>query len=388
MKKFFVMAFMLFSLTALAACSGNSDTPEPSAIQNPTDVVIEELGATIASAGAFWDDWWFLQGTFEWEHIDSSQRKPWSEATQNHPLSRRFDVLLPSSGFESINDISVHLLQFYTQSWVDRELFGEGTAMNDINDIFFGSPYAFEEYNGILYIDTYRFIPLRPNWATATHTIIEQDGNRIILETTVTAQDNLGSFDEMPIATFNFIFIDGRIESGLGQWVIWPETGIWSSGRAPRPHEGINETTYVVYHGGTQRQHRIFIDSTEFVPPILFSNPHTHIHDESGDGVVIWARQEIYDISVITFEPILGTHDHVDEVLYRMTFHYPHMASALLYHEVLYIRGITGQGSYPNMGIAFTTADNERHYFAIMHDHSESPYPFIMWDITDQIQYE
>jgi len=100
-------------------------------------------------------------------------------------------------------------------------MFGERTVVGDF-ELFFGEPWAFEEYDSTLYIVTARWGSMRPDWATAIHALAEQDGNRAVVETTVTAYDHRGSGNEMPMATFNFTFIDGRIESGLGQWE-WPE---------------------------------------------------------------------------------------------------------------------------------------------------------------------
>jgi len=247
MRKFFIVASLLFTLTALSACGGNGDAPESSVVQNaatqnennPTNVgseqsqqwTIEELGATIVAAGQFWDEWWYLRGLFAWdEHIDDTPWDYWIEQPE-HPRSRGFSVLLPSSGFESLNDIGGHLLQFYTQSWMDRELLGESIFHVEIDNIYhhiFGSPAAFEEYDGVLYVATARYGAVRPDWHTATHTLIEQDGNNAVVETTVTAYDHRGSGDEMPRATYRFVFYNCRIESGLGTWQ-WPDTGESSS---------------------------------------------------------------------------------------------------------------------------------------------------------------
>jgi len=376
----------------LAACGRQSEAAhdyansatEPNLAQNWT---IEELDEIIVAAGTFWEDWWNLRGAFAAEHLDNTPWEKWYEQqnhSPDHPRLFGSVHILPSSGFESMSDVANHLLQFYTDEWVDREFFGKGTIPGDF-DILFGDTWAFSEYNGTLYVNPNRWGSMRPNWATATHTLIKQDGSRSIVETTVTAYDHRGSGDEMPTATFNFTFIDGRIESGLGQWQ-WPESKQW--GDSPEIEVQAEGTTFYVWHGPFQRQWRIFINSSEYINPNYFSNVHARPHAEIDNGAVIWADEEIYNVSVITFEPIFIAHEHVDEVQYRMVMHYPNITHVLLSGEALYIRGITGQGSYPNIGIAFATADNELHYFAIMHDHSESPYQFIMWDITAQMRFE
>jgi len=195
-------------------------TPQHSTGQ-PNEQTLEELGAIIVAAGTFWDDWWHLRGSFAWEHIGDSSWYYWVEQPE-HPRSRGYSVLLPSSGYETITDIALHLQHFYTDIWVRRELFGDRTVVGDF-DIFFGSPDAFEEYDGVLYIATSRWGAMRPDWTTATHTLISQNDNIAVVETLVTAYDHRGSGDEMPVATFRFVFYNGRIENGLGHWE-WPDS--------------------------------------------------------------------------------------------------------------------------------------------------------------------
>jgi hypothetical protein len=85
----------------------------------------------------------------------------------------------------------------------------------------FAIPSAFEEYDGELYVLTARMGTLRPFWATAIHSLVEQEGNHAIVETIVSAYDHMDMGVELPTATFLFTFIDGRIESGVGQWNGW-----------------------------------------------------------------------------------------------------------------------------------------------------------------------
>ncbi|MCL2216805.1 MAG: hypothetical protein FWB91_07260 [Defluviitaleaceae bacterium] len=87
-------------------------------LNQPRQYTLDELGETIVAAGEFWEDWWWRSGAFSWEHIDDSRRnwQPWVEeiTPAYHPLSRGFSILLPSSGFASLNEIGTHLMQFYT----------------------------------------------------------------------------------------------------------------------------------------------------------------------------------------------------------------------------------------------------------------------------------
>lgn len=239
MKKIVIMAVSLLALIALAACGGNGDTREAPTMQNENYYAnvggeetfetlhgwtVDELGEIIVAAGSFWNDWWNFRGAFAWEHIDDS---PWYFGVEQpeHPLSRGFVALLPSSGFETLADIGVHLQQFYSDIWVLRELLGDEPTEFTVADfeIFFGSPSAFEEYDGVLYVHADRIGAMRPDWNTATHILISQNDNIAVVETTVAAYDHRGSGDKMPTATFRFVFYNGRIENGLGQWK-WPET--------------------------------------------------------------------------------------------------------------------------------------------------------------------
>ena len=250
MRKLIFASLIVFAMLALVACGNDKDTQEPQELTQsnnhtiatageqpsvqPHEWTIEELGTTIIEASTFWDDWWSFRRAFAWDdHIYDSFWYYWVEQPE-HPRSRGFSILLPSSGFESLNDIGIHLLQFYTQSWVDRELFGESRFHVEIDGIYyniFGSPWAFEEYDGVLYVATARYGSIRPDWTTANHNIIQHDGNSMIaVETIVTAYDHHGSGDEMPTATFHFTFIDGKIESGLGVWT-WPDPSLDSFGR-------------------------------------------------------------------------------------------------------------------------------------------------------------
>jgi len=116
--------FFIILTAGLAACNGEQggtggNLNQP--VNQPKQHTLQELSETIVAAGEFWEDWWWRSGVFAWEHIDDSRRncQPWYEeiAPAHHPLSRGFSVLLPSSGFTSLNDIGVYLLQFYTHMY-------------------------------------------------------------------------------------------------------------------------------------------------------------------------------------------------------------------------------------------------------------------------------
>ena len=216
MKKLLVMGLIIFSLFALVACGhngGTQDTVETPGTQNeipPTNPTtsaldfpvrtIEELGGTISVAGAFWEDWWNLKGPFAWEHLESLD---WDEVPEHlKARTTAWNRLLPSSGFESLDDIRNYLLRYYTESWVDAEMACEW--------------FAFAWYDGALYVDGTRAGFPRPDWGTAVHTLIEQEGGHAVVETVV----YWGSWHRYPHedvysweVPYIFTFIDGRIDT-------------------------------------------------------------------------------------------------------------------------------------------------------------------------------
>ena len=171
-------------------------TNQPAAdmvIQAPESYIewaIEELGATIEAAGAFWNDWWFGRGMFAPEHIAC-----WGEGGVPEHLDGVYLRLLPTSGFESLNDIRNYLLQYFTESWVDVELSRDFAA--------------FVEYDSVLYIHIARMCFGDRNWETAEHVLIEQDGSHAIVETTVLEwHGEVAAHYELQ---YRFTFIGGRI---------------------------------------------------------------------------------------------------------------------------------------------------------------------------------
>jgi hypothetical protein len=205
-------------LTGFAACNGDTDVHlDTIEIQPKTTVqeqdftpelvpeqlhvrTIEELSETIVAAGEFWEDWWNLRGRFE--HIEYFT---WEalETMPEHIAVRGigFGHLLPASGFESIGDIRNYLIHYYTENWVESELFDKFAK--------------FIEYDGILYVDGTRAGFPRPNWDTAEHTLIEQNGSHAVVETTVL----WGSWHREPYdgaypweVLYRFTFINGKID--------------------------------------------------------------------------------------------------------------------------------------------------------------------------------
>ena len=227
MKKLLIV--LITSMLTLSACASNN-APQP---ETQHEFTIEELGDTIAAAGAFWEDWWNLTGRFDFnQHFElfegeplpehyvtfSDEHNAWMERQsvlfEEHlakfpqhllDIGAAFEILLPSSGFTSLDDIRNYLLQYYTESWIDVELPRE--------------MLIFAEYDGVLFVNVTRAGFPRPSWETATYTLVEQDGSHTVVETTVLmsmwhiGHEHVHSWEAHHLITF----IDGRIDSG-GNW--------------------------------------------------------------------------------------------------------------------------------------------------------------------------
>ena len=391
-QKTIALLLLVFLVAGLVACNGET-TAENRNVENQQPAIqtvspppshastIEELGVTIVAAGEFWEEWWRLHGAFAWdEHIDDTQWNYWVEQPE-HPRSRGFSVLLPSSGFESLNDIGGYLFQFYTQSWVDRELFGESRFHVEIDGMYhhiFGSPTAFEEYDGVLYVTTARYGAVRPDWTTATHRLIEQDGNRAVVETTVTAYDHRGSGDVMPTVTYRFVLHDGRIENGFGQWT-WPDTEDLGASDTATAGQGFYAPfgNYLLF---AYRPQDVVLESFDAL--VYIPHPALEGVDIWGEDVLIGASRTINNISLILIENIWDDIRNQDGFTVTESFL---IAEALQSGEAIIINGYVGLGSLPWSGITFTTAPGERHFFALNHDNSDSPNWFVLLDITGQI---
>ena len=208
--------FLLLLTAGLAACNGDSDTnadtqsgtqsdtgtnaaaqPSPAPTTTPDAATdggqwtLAEMGATIIAAGNFWEEWWQLEGRFadfEWDE------------------EMNMLVLLPDAYFASIEDVRQYLLQTHTDAWVDA--------------FFSGDFPIFAERDGVLYVDGTRAGFSRPRWDGATFELIEQDGNRAVVETTfLFGVWHRGEDYAYPSrAIYRFVLIDGRLDNGLGPW--------------------------------------------------------------------------------------------------------------------------------------------------------------------------
>ena len=203
MKKIFGILFILGFVFILVACGDGESIPsvdgidvdvstepiEQVPIDDEPDIVeiqLEDLEEIIVNAGLFWEDFWHIRGRFAAEHIDFDE------------MIGIKNRILPESGFESLDDIRNYLLQYYTENWVDTTMATE--------------EFVFAEYFDMLYMHSIRAGFPRPDWTTATHALIEQDGNRVIIETTVLSGAWQPELVDPTESIFRFTFIDGRID--------------------------------------------------------------------------------------------------------------------------------------------------------------------------------
>ena len=167
--------------------------------------LLEELGNTIVAAGTFWEDWHRKRGRFDLSHMAPN----WVSRS-----SAAFSQLLPTSGFESLEDVRNYLLQYFTESWVDAHL----ALMMPV----------FLEYDGVLFIHNDHVQGGFSNWETATHTLVEQDGRYAVVRTAVLHANWANAYawltsgamlqyiigiGVVSLAQYYFTFIDGRIDS-------------------------------------------------------------------------------------------------------------------------------------------------------------------------------
>ena len=160
---------------------------------------VEELGEIIVASSLFWEDWRSVTERFSHHNLGSMG----TDIT--HP--QVYMDVLPTSGFESLQDIRNYLLQYYTESWVDAML---STTFP-----------PFVEYNNVLYIHVIRIDLIRPHWEAATHTLISQEGYIAIVDSVVFVWHY--EVSQGSEATFSFTFINGRIDSTLvcPVWLEW-----------------------------------------------------------------------------------------------------------------------------------------------------------------------
>ena len=133
-------------------------------IEYTYESIVIEFGEIITTAMSFWDEWWNMRGRFSHEHIGE-----WDDVPEH--LMFIYRPLLTTSSFENLNDIRIYLLEYYTEFFLETILYGELAP--------------FVEYNNILYTHSARAGLSSTNWVTAIHTLLEQDGGRVLIQSSV-----------------------------------------------------------------------------------------------------------------------------------------------------------------------------------------------------------
>ena len=205
------IAMLFFAIGMLAGCSGSY------AISNnteyPAEWRIEELGERIVAANEVWEDWWLLRGRFSRENQDFG-------AIISYPsLGVK---LLSESGFESLSEVRNYLLKYYTENWVDWQLSRDFPIFLEHNNTLFINP------DGSAYGLSYT------SFRNATHTLVEQEGGRVIVRTMgLSGSWHMKSccpWDEIEwmfeyVRCYYFVFIDGKIDSIIVPTWEWPLFG-------------------------------------------------------------------------------------------------------------------------------------------------------------------
>jgi len=200
MKRIFLTAVLGIGLVLLAGCNifgggDNNDVDEPNNIEGTagdTDAaVLQPLSVIIVRSGIFWDDFWYLDAMFAQQHIE------WG--APDHLAAQSYTRLLPSSSFSNLDDVREFLSQFYTAAWIEAELTSDTPP--------------FVEYDGELFILGARAGDSRPNWGTVRNTLISSDGVNAVVETVVAHYVWHQEDAEMYDVTYEFSFVNGRIDS-------------------------------------------------------------------------------------------------------------------------------------------------------------------------------
>ncbi|MCL1934853.1 MAG: hypothetical protein FWF57_00510 [Defluviitaleaceae bacterium] len=147
-----------------------TDTPFPEIITDDKGIDIVTLEETIVKSMSFWHEVLYLRGRFSQEHL-GHYSEVW-DFPQHKPILRAYQRVLPTSGFESLQDIKDYLLQFYTESFLESVFSSDNFP-------------SFIEYDNTLYIHTARIGFASSKLETAVYTLIEHSNEYSIVETSV-----------------------------------------------------------------------------------------------------------------------------------------------------------------------------------------------------------
>jgi len=134
----------------------------------------------------------------------------------------------------------------------------------------------------------------------------------------------------------------------------------------------------------------LFIYRKEDVDIESFDRLHTVDHTLAweayvqGEQMLIRATQPIHNVSLVHFSD--DWDEAADELTYILIESFG-IADTITPDEGIHILEYSSiGGSIPRTGISFYDAGGQLHFFAINHDNSDSPYWYMIWSVTDQMQ--
>jgi len=152
-----------------------------------------------------WENFWHYRSPFASYHIE------WSELISPRGDGNYFARVAQTAELPTMEFVLSRMWN-YTDEWVER--------------FFARADAPFIEYDGSLYINTWRYHVPRPNWETASHTLIEQDGLNPVVETTIGLVDAMyagvvgGSHPIVGEVQIRFTFV-GRMIDYSGENFPW-----------------------------------------------------------------------------------------------------------------------------------------------------------------------
>jgi hypothetical protein len=365
-----IYALVVAGLLFLAVgCGGDAATedeyspaPPPIYVSAPpsdgvqANFTVAELGDVIVRAGSFWEDWWYMRGPFSFSAGESVFVQSEGEPAG---VGMGFTPLAGASGFETMDDVDMYLLQYFTA------------------ETLAGMPIPLREIDGVLHFADGRAGFPRFDWDSAEFSIIEQDGGRAVVEAVLLH----GYFILAPgqHVMLQFYMEDGRIDGVVGGCLVTATLRDWNEPAAfawESFSKELNDMT-------------LFIDRAEHVNLGSFDALHHAYHGilwpayGGGEEMVIWATQQIFDVELIYFENDWDA--EAEELIFRVLRRY-RIADTLLPGEGLNILGYSSLGTLPWSGISFIDAAGGGHHLAIHHDFSDSPHWYNMWNITGQMR--
>ena len=191
-----------------------------------------------------------------------------------------------------------------------------------------------------------------------------------MVETVVSVGEGIREGGVSPTITYRFTFIDGRIDSGIGQWN-WPLEPQAQDMHEPRAERPRHHTNHI-------------LNIAPATDSLLATFEHIHEFDYSplrggfygGERIAIWTYQPVYDFEVVD----IGNDTAGDDLIFcHVSAH--GTIDTLIPGQVFVINNYLGVGTLPHSAVAFTDLDGMRFYFAIVRDESDSPYTFVFWAI-------